>query len=105
MKAAHLLWLGLVLAVAPPGSASPPLPGPGYGPPPLLFVRFSGPAGSRTFFYQGDPAGKGFDLPVTVGLRPGYHYRVQLTDLPQHPGVALFPTLEVRGTIAYPPWV
>jgi uncharacterized repeat protein (TIGR01451 family) len=73
--------------------------------PPLLFVQFRGPAGSRALFYEGDACGRAFDSPVTVGLRPGYHYRVQLTDFPEHPRLSLFPTVEVRGLVAYPPGI
>jgi uncharacterized repeat protein (TIGR01451 family) len=69
----------------------------------LLFVRFSGPAGLRATFYQGRPTGRTFDAPVAAGLRPGYVYRVQLSNLPEHPGVSLYPSLEVRGSLCLPP--
>jgi uncharacterized repeat protein (TIGR01451 family) len=32
-------------------------------------------------------------------MRPGYLYRVGLSNLPDHPGVSIFPSLEVRGTL------
>jgi uncharacterized repeat protein (TIGR01451 family) len=46
-----------------------------------------------------------FEAPVEVGLRPGYIYRVALSDLPDLPGVTLFPTLEVIGTLQLPPQI
>jgi uncharacterized repeat protein (TIGR01451 family) len=49
-------------------------------------------------FYQGAP-GKEHATPVAVGLRPGYLYRVRLSNMPDLPGAMLFPTLEVQGTL------
>ncbi len=71
----------------------------------LLYVKFTGPAQARALFYHGDPVAQAFDMPVTVGLRPGYIYRVQLTDIAGRPGLSLFPTVEVRGVVAYPAYV
>ena len=34
-----------------------------------------------------------------LGLRPGYVYRLQLTNLPYHPDRALYPEIEVRGVL------
>ena len=79
----------------PPGFTSPPLP-------PPLYVRFSGPPGLRVTFYRGAATGQAFKVPFTVGLRPGYAYRVQVSDIPDRPGVRLFPTLEVRGSVLMP---
>jgi uncharacterized repeat protein (TIGR01451 family) len=76
---------------------------PGRGPSPLLFVRFIGPAGLQATFYQGQPRGRAFDAPVVVGMRPGYFYRIQLSHLSRHPGVSIYPTLEVRGSLNLPP--
>jgi uncharacterized repeat protein (TIGR01451 family) len=98
-----LIGLALTAPSAARGSPPPVLPPGPKVPGPLLFVRFSGPTGFRTIFYQGIPGGLGFETPVTVGLRPGYIYRVRLTDLPQYPGLSLYPTLEVRGSLALPP--
>jgi uncharacterized repeat protein (TIGR01451 family) len=100
-----LLLVGLVFALHPAAAVTmPPAPqGPPGACPELLFVRFIGPAGSRAVFFQGDVGGRSFPAPVVVGLRPGYVYRVQLTDLPRHPGVSLYPTVEVRGMVWPPP--
>ena len=61
-----------------------------------------GRAGMKATFYQGRPEGRTFDGPVVVGLRPGYMYRVQLSDFADRPGLAIYPTLEVRGTLFLP---
>jgi uncharacterized repeat protein (TIGR01451 family) len=90
-----LLFLALLPAAAPGQAVPPPIRGPN----PLLHVRFSGPAGMHVTFYQGRPQGHEYAAPVVAGLRPGYIYRVKLSDLPELPGVTLYPTLEVRGTL------
>ncbi|HLJ94420.1 MAG TPA: DUF11 domain-containing protein [Gemmataceae bacterium] len=97
-----LLCLALagLLAWAIPATASLPAPAP--VPAPLLYVRFVTPFGGQVTVYAGAPAGRRFDVPVTVGLRPGYIYRVQLDRLPDRPGLALYPSLEVRGTLCLP---
>ena len=59
----------------------------------------------KATFYQGRPEGRTFDGPVVVGLRPGYIYRIQLSDFADRPGLAIYPTLEVRGTLFLPPRV
>jgi uncharacterized repeat protein (TIGR01451 family) len=60
------------------------------------------PTGAQVTFYQAPPTGAEFDAPVTVGLRPGYIYRVKLSRFHDYPGLALFPSLEVRGTLHLP---
>jgi uncharacterized repeat protein (TIGR01451 family) len=68
-----------------------------------LYVRLSGPAGLRITFYPGPGEAKEYTAPAVVGFRPGYIYRIKLTGLPGHPNDALYPTLEVRGTLVLPP--
>jgi uncharacterized repeat protein (TIGR01451 family) len=98
----HPFSLAFVLLASPaPAQMIPPLPG--RGPSPLLFVRFIGPPGLRATFYQGQPRGRAFDAPVVAGMRPGYLYRIQLSNLPRYPGVSIYPTLEVRGSLNLPP--
>jgi uncharacterized repeat protein (TIGR01451 family) len=67
---------------------------------PFLYVRFNGPKGMQVSFYQGKVAARSFETPVTVGLRPGYVYRVKLTGFGLDPKLALYPTLEVRNTLS-----
>src|SRR5579883_1563835 len=83
---------GLTQAAGPMAPAMPP-----------LFVRFGGPPGTQVVVYPGGQVSRPFEAPATVGLRPGYIHRVQLTNLPGHPGLSLFPTIEVRGTLVPPP--
>ncbi len=95
----------LVLAVLLPSAvfAQSPPPLPMRGPSPLLFVRFSGPAGMRATLYQGRAPARSFASPVVVGVRPGYVYRVRLGDIPGRPGISIFPTLIIRGSLLLPP--
>jgi uncharacterized repeat protein (TIGR01451 family) len=98
--------LAALLALAPlagPARAQMVLSSPCHAPAPLLFVHFGGPPGLRTTFYQGQPRGRSFDTPVVVGMRPGYLYRIELSNLPGRPGVSLFPTVEVVGSLYLPP--
>src|SRR5262245_21017053 len=90
----------LALTLLAAGASAAPLPAP---PPlpmqcksPLLYVRFVGPPGLQVTFFQGLTAPRTHNAPATVGLRPGYLYRVKLSGWPQ--GLDLYPTLEVRGT-------
>ncbi len=76
-----------------------PLPGGA----PLVYLRFVGPGTMQVGIYQGATAGKFFAAPATFGMRPGYLHRVQISNPPGHPGIELFPTLEVRGTLYLPP--
>ncbi len=102
MKIRTLLFLLLLAPVCGPALAQgPPLPQ--RGPTPLLYVRLNGPQGMRATFFQGNPQGTTHDAPVAVGLRPGYSYRVRLGNLPQHADAALYPTLQVCGTLTLPP--
>jgi uncharacterized repeat protein (TIGR01451 family) len=93
----------------PPGAPAPYMtpvqpvpPQPPLIPPPLLYVRFEAPEGSRLHVYR-DNGDKTLDLPTVVGLRPGFVYRFAVSDLPGRPGVTYFPTLEIRGTMLLSP--
>jgi uncharacterized repeat protein (TIGR01451 family) len=104
MNVSRILLIGFVLGIpAVAWGTAPPPSLPALAPPQLLFVRFSGPSGMRGLFYQGAPGGREIVFPATIGLRPGYIYRVQWTGFLKHPGISLYPTIEVRGAIAYPP--
>jgi uncharacterized repeat protein (TIGR01451 family) len=90
-------------ACPPPGQVQPP--GRVRGPSPLLYVRFNGTPGGRVTFYRGDQGGpREFEFPVTVGLRPGYIYRVKIDGLPGQTQ-PLFPTIEVRGSLYLMPQI
>jgi uncharacterized repeat protein (TIGR01451 family) len=57
----------------------------------------------ETTIYRGNGRAKSFPAPVTVGLRVGYIYRVEVAHLPNLPGVSLYPSIEVIGTLCLPP--
>lgn len=96
-----LLLCGVARAQMLPCTQPPPVPRRGLAP--LLYVRFAGGPGLRVTFYQGRPRGRAFDAPVVVGMRPGYRYRLELSHLPGHPGVSIFPTISVLGSLVLPP--
>src|SRR5689334_13279528 len=88
------------LASLPVPARAAPVPIP--PPAPVLYVRIAAPAGLRVTFYPGGNQAREFPAPVTVGMRPGYVYRVKVTGFRDFPGLALYPTLEVRGTLQGP---
>ncbi len=100
MKTYRTLAAVAWLAAAQAGAAPPPLPD--SAPAPLLHVVVNGPPGMRVTFYQGAAAPREYPAPVVVGLRPGYVYRIKVSNFPDRPGFTAFPTLEVRGTLRLP---
>src|SRR5262245_6313333 len=78
-------------------------PLPATGSAPILHVRFLGPQGMHVTFYQGQAPARDLAAPAAVGLRPGYVYRVRLHGMSDFPGIALYPSLEVRGSLKLPP--
>ena len=65
----------------------------------LLFVRLAGPEGMKITFYRGQGQAVTLATPCTVGLRPGYTYRIALSEMKKYPGQIFYPTLEVHGSI------
>ncbi len=102
-SAAYLGWL-LVLALAAPIQAqyrptsNPTAPAGQL--PPLLYVKLLGPKGMQVTFFREDLQPHTFDVPCSVGLRPGYSVRLAISGIPGHPGAIFFPTLEVHGSLA-----
>ncbi|HZY86558.1 MAG TPA: hypothetical protein VFE78_17115, partial [Gemmataceae bacterium] len=100
----------------PPGAG---MPGPGYGIPGAVAgvgaltgpaspfpvqrteVRFVGPAGMKIAWYAPTPNGRaGFgpqylEAPARYNFLQASIYRLKLSDIPNRPGVELYPTLEV----------
>src|SRR5205807_5037682 len=101
------LLAALVLALPVPAlRAQYPPPLRPFPPPvePLMYVRFAGPAGVRVTFYRGQPSGESFTVPFTAGFRPGYVYRMKMSNLPDlREGFSLYPSLEVRAVLQLPP--
>jgi uncharacterized repeat protein (TIGR01451 family) len=81
-------------AVAPPPAAAPLATLP-----PPLFVRIAGPKGMKATFFRGGAQGQTIETPCVVGLRPGYTYRVALSDVPGFPAQVFFPSLQVRASL------
>src|SRR5262245_20768202 len=67
--------------------------------PPLLYLRLAGPKGMKVTIYRGEPAGVTLDTPCVIGVRPGYAYRLALSNIAGFPGATFSPTLEVRGSL------
>jgi uncharacterized repeat protein (TIGR01451 family) len=72
-----------------------PLPPPA----PLLAAKFLMPQGVRVTAYPGSKLARMYDTSAVVGLRPGYVYRFELSNLPYNPGKVLYPEVEVRGVL------
>ncbi len=89
----------LLALFAGPTIAQVLAPLPTQGPAPLLFVRVSGPEGMKANFYTGEPTSRQAAAPAVIGVRPGYIYRIKLSNLPGRPNLNLYPTLEVRGSL------
>ena len=92
-----LTWLLVCAAFA----SAQPLPTRSYSP--LLFVKLVGPPGMHAVVYQGRAKPRDLTAPAQLGLRAGYIYRVELNGFAGHPGLSLFPTLEVRGSLSVGP--
>ncbi len=55
-----------------------PMPAPA----PVLAARVIAPKGVRVTVYPGSPLARMFEAPALLGLRPGYVYRRELSNLP-----------------------
>lgn len=83
-----------------PGPALIAQPCPPLPPAPLLAVKFTLPEGVGIETMPGTAMAKSLPATGTFGFRPGYVYRVRLTGLTSNPDEALYPEIEVRGSIA-----
>ena len=86
------------VAGAPPHAMMMPFPQ-APAPAPLLAARVIAPKGVRVAVYPGSPIARIHETPTLLGFRPGYTYRLELTNLPYHPGRVLYPEVEIRGTL------
>ncbi len=68
---------------------------------PRTQVRFAGPSGMQVRWYVRGPGGKAsyseppLVAPARYNFRRGAAYRLKLSRIPGHPGLELYPTLEV----------
>lgn len=98
----NISLLALALSVAQPGPPEAGLPPvPVFPPAPFLFVKTTGPKGSEISYHPGTPQAQATS--DAVGLRPGYPYRLQLSNIPDHKGVVYYPSIEVRGVLSMRP--
>lgn len=93
---AAALWAFTSMAFA---QFTAPAPTPAAQQPPLLYLRLAGPAGMKATVYRGDAAGVSLDAPCVVGFRPGYSYRLALSNIAGFPGAIFAPTIDVRGSM------
>lgn len=69
-------------------------------PAPLVAAKFITPEGVRVTAFPGTTLARSYNAPTVMGLRPGYVYRFELTNLPYNPGKSLYPEVELRGVLA-----
>ncbi len=90
------------VAVLTPEATRPLLP------PEIQIVRFQGPPGVNVEVLgpppEAVPIGDGHGL-ATFGLRVGVGYQLRLSNLPDRPGVAIYPYIELVGHLHRPPGV
>lgn len=91
----------LLLAAAPANRLPPVIPPPPEAP--VVGLRIIGPAGTRTSFHPDCQRSVDVESPALVGARPGYIYQFRLSNLTQGKNIALYPTIEVIGTLRLPP--
>ncbi len=72
---------------------------PGQYIPPPLYLRINGMEGMRVTFYRGTGKPVTRIAPFRVAVRPGYVYRIKISNIAGHPGLEVYPTLEVRGSL------
>ncbi|WP_029630488.1 DUF11 domain-containing protein [Zavarzinella formosa] len=97
----NISLLALALTVAQPGPNVGVPPVPVYPPAPFLFVKVNGPKGTDVTYHPATPQAVTTSDPV--GLKPGYPYRLQLSNIPDHKDVAFYPSIEVRGILSHRP--
>ncbi len=79
-------------ALTRPGIAGAPQP-----------IKVTVPTTGQITFYAGSPQ-RGFQMPAPAmaGFGVGYVYRVKISDMPEFPGVELYPTIELLDRL-HPP--
>lgn len=90
--------LALLLPLATAQAPVPKSPQPTYLAP-AFAARVLAPEGIRVTAYPGTSGARTFDAPATFAFRPGYVYRLELANIPHHPGRTLYPEIEVRGSL------
>ncbi len=66
-------------------------------------VQIGLPSTGEVTFYQGSPdSGMAFPAPAQAGMQVGHVYRVKVANLPEYPGLELYPTIELLDRL-HPP--
>jgi hypothetical protein len=91
----NISLLTLALTVGQP--VVPAVPPPTLPPAPVLFVKFKVPGTAKVTYYPGLDTATATN--EAVALRPGYPFRLEVSDIPGHKNLKLYPSLEVRGTL------
>lgn len=68
-------------------------------PAPLVAGKFLLPQGVRVTAFPGSELSTMFEGPIVVGMRPGYVFRFELSNLPYNPGKSLYPEVELHGVL------
>lgn len=58
--------------------------------------------GEISFYRNGASSAVTLPAPAQAGMQVGYAYRLKISNLPDHPGVEIFPTIELLGRL-HPP--
>jgi len=87
--------LTLALTVGQP--IEPAVPPPAVPASQFLFVTVTAPGASKVTWQP--HTAQAAETSGPVGLRPGYPYRFQISDLPGARGTVLYPSIEVRGSL------
>ena len=87
----------LTLAMTIGQPVMPAVPPPALPADPFLFVTVTTPAGAKVTWQP--HAADAATTNGPVGLRPGYPYRFQVSDIAGAKGTNLYPSIEVRGSL------
>ena len=65
-------------------------------------VQIKLPTTGEVSFYQGGSQAPAQEAPAQAGMQVGYAYRVKIANIPEHPGLEIYPTIELLGRL-HPP--
>jgi uncharacterized repeat protein (TIGR01451 family) len=93
-----ILALTLPVVAAPP-APQPPIPVPVASA--FTYVKVVVPEGAKTTWYPSTPHAFSTASGVTVGLRPGYRYRLEVGGVGENKNATIWPSIEVRGALIH----
>ena len=65
-------------------------------------VQIKLPTTGEVSFYQRGTAAPAQEAPAQAGMQVGYAYRVRVANIPEYPGLEIYPTIELLGRL-HPP--